>query len=307
MKKQAKQHFAAAMALVLAVVLFCGETASAQLVLNSDSTTQTSLLQPKTTYIAADISFGGILLEDEYLSPLRYGGTNYGLNLTVEAPLTRRLPLMWRLASALDFANTKNPAGSAITTFYRGELQSEVLYRFNLPYGIRLAAGGGLRTTFGARLHSSNVNNPATIDLKADFTASLLAAYMLPVRAFPATVRLYANFGLLGMGHRLGYGQSYYEKHYLDGGLVKAFNFTHPGNTQYSSLVLAFDLPIVNFCTLRVGYRLDADHSRLNQRITSSVLHGGFVGFSFETHWFTGRKALLSPDRRPVLFPDKTF
>lgn len=257
----------------------------------------------RATYFWADAAIGNMSVQDAYLSPLTYKGRSYSAYLGMEVPFTKKLPLLFMPQASFTFAQTINPTYSAAIHFYRVEAQLDAFYRYDLPYNLKLALGAGLRTTFGSKLHSSNVNNPATIDALASLTANFMIAYMVPCTYFPATISFYNSINLLGMGHRVGYGQSYFEKEYLDGGLYKAFHFTHLGNARYFIGNLAVDLPVWNYITLRVGYRFFSDYSLLSKRINYNFHNSFFVGLSFQTLWFTGRKAVLKKELRPALFP----
>lgn len=258
---------------------------------------------PRTTYIAADISLGGTKILNQFLSPLPYGGMAQGLNILIEAPITKHKPLALRLASSLNYSPTLNPARNARLLQVRLVGQAETLYRFALPSNLGFSIGGGLRVLSGYNTLPANVNNQQTADLKIDLLASGQLSYLLPWRAFPTTFRLYGNAGLLGLAHQLGYNQSYFEMYYAGGGFLKTLHATHWGNSLFASLLFSIDLPIVNFCTLRVGYRLEGDRMTLEGRTSSNFLQGAFLGLSFETLWFMGRKAVLSKEHRPALFP----
>lgn len=264
---------------------------------------QQSTLQPRTTYIGLDGSIGGGVVENTYLSPLRYGGTEYGLHLVIEHPITSYRPLLLRLASDLSYLYSLNPAKNAKLERIRFAALCETHYRFDLPYQIKFSLGGGVRALVGGNYLPSNVNNQASGDMKFDIISSMQLAYMLPVRLFPATLRLYTNCRIVGLAHQVGYNQSYFEMYYLGGGFARSLRFTHLGNAAQASLCFSVDMPIANFCTLRLGYRLDWDKMKLQNRISSSVSHGGFLGFSFDTLWFSGREAVQSLNHRPALFP----
>lgn len=256
----------------------------------------------RTTYLAMDLSVGGGVVENSYLTPLRYGGTRYGLHLVVESPLTERHPLFLRLASDLSYLSSVNPSKSALLEQTRYVFQGEAHYIFSLPYSFKLSLGGGLRGLIGGNALPSNVNNTTSFDAKLDLVGSVQLAYMLPLQLFPATFRLYANYGVIGLAHHVGYNQSYFEVDSQDGGLARTLHFTHLGNASQSALLFSIDMPIANCCTLRIGYCLDWDRLYLERRASSVFTQGAFVGFSFDTLWFAGRAAVQSKQHRPVLF-----
>lgn len=255
-----------------------------------------------TTYLAFDFSLGGALLKNEYLSPLRYGGKAFGLNLTAESPIVSNKFLMIRSASEINYLQALNPAGNAMLLRFHMRAQSELHYIFRLPHDIVLSSGGGLRFAGGSNKLPSNTNNMADGELKIDLLGSVQLAYRIPCKKFPGILRLYGNLGILGVAHQVGYNQSYYEVLLGKNGVARSFHFTHWGNALQGELVFAFDMPIANFCTLRAGYRLTGDKLHLENRLRTSTYHSAFIGFSFETNWLTGREAQMGKGNRPVLF-----
>lgn len=257
----------------------------------------------RTTYIALDFGLGGLQLANDYLTPLHYGGKFYGLNSTLEAPITKSKPLFLRLATQLAYGATLNPAHNAMMQSVRFSLQGELHYLFTLPYNIHLSFGGGIRTLFGGNLLPQNVNNIADGDFKLDVLAATQVAYRLPIRCFPMQLRLYGSLGIMGIAHQVGYNESYYEMLYLNGGFARSLHFSHWGNSVHGAILFAIDLPISNFITLRLGYSFDTDWQRLQNRSRRLDAHGAFIGFSFETLWFAGREAQQGDGHRAILYP----
>ncbi len=255
-----------------------------------------------STYQATSLGVGGILLEDEYLTPLRYGGTQWSLRTEQEKPLTAEFPSLLHWESALAYASALNPAHTAKMDFVRGELLAEGLYLWQLPYGIKLAAGPGVRCTIGGRLHSRNGNNPATLDAKGDLTIGTTLAYRLPFEDWAVALRWRNVYGLLGVSNHLGYGQSYYEQEYVQNGVVRAFRLTHPFNQSYFTTRITMDIPLWDICTLHLGYQYSFDRSSLQNRIRSVQGHIGFIGFSAERLSFWGRKSSRSNAHQTLLF-----
>lgn len=257
---------------------------------------------PRTTHIAVDGWLGGALLHDAYLSPMKYGGEAFGFNLTIESPLNQKVPLFLRTSMNTDLAKVYNPAKSMMMQLYRMEGTADFLYRFRIREDLSFALGVGTKVYGGVRLHSSNVNNIANKDFYANMGVAALLAYRLPLRKFPAVIRLYSSYSSFGVGYRVGYAQSFYEKEIIDKGFAKALHFTHPGNVFYSTHLLSVDMPILNIITMRVGYRLLLDWSNMQQRVNDIFINSVFIGFSWESLWFNGRKGLISDRRSPVLF-----
>ncbi|MDO4721940.1 hypothetical protein [Porphyromonas circumdentaria] len=265
-------------------------------------TTYAQNLPLTSTYNATSLGIGGVILSDEYLTPLRYGGTIYNLRTEQEKSLTCSFPSLLHLDASISYASTLNPAYTAKMDFVRGELQAEGLYIWALPYGIKLAAGPGLRLTLGGRLHSRNGNNPGTLDAKSDLTIGAILAYRLPFEQWPIAIRLHTSYGVLGLSNHLEYGASYYEQEFVRNGIIRAFHLTHPFNQNYLSTRFSLDIPLWEICTLHLGYQWSFDRSSLKHRIRSMQGHIGFIGFSIERLSFWGRRAMHSDTHKTLLF-----
>lgn len=258
---------------------------------------------PRSTYTAVTVGMGGMYNQDQYLSPLPYGGKSYSISVHSEVPVGR-VPSAWMLMldGTFDYAFTLNPAGNAGMTYYRGEFHPQAMYRWQLPRGLNLLAGPGIRIGGGGRLHSRNGNNPATLDAKGDLTATVLLAYRIPSETWPVSIRVWTSYGLLGLSSSIGYGQSYYEQQFLAGGALKSLAFTAPHNASYSTTQARIDIPLWNVCTLQLGYRLQYDQLFLNGLVWQHTQHVGLIGFSFESLYFLGRRATTSGLHQSALF-----
>lgn len=255
-----------------------------------------------TTYLSFKGGVGGALITDEWLSPLRYGGTSYSLTGEGEFPLMKDSPWMLRLATDLQYAHVLNPAGNASIDYFRTELIPEVMYRLFLPHGFSLAVGPGICISGGTRSHSRNGNNPISVDAKANLTAAVLVGWRVPSYKWPIAFRLYANINTIGVGNKIGYAESYFEQEFVDKGFIHSALFMHWGNQLQSILAFTVDVPLWNVLTLQLGYKMNADIARISDRKRSGITHMGMVGISFETLWFRGRRAASSDKAAPYLF-----
>lgn len=255
-----------------------------------------------SSYRAISVGIGGAILSDEYLTPLRYGGSIYGLRWEEEKALKLSLPILLHSDASFAYATVLNPAYTAKMDFIRGEFQTEGLYLWQLPYGVKFATGPGVRLTMGGRLHSRNGNNPATLDAKADLTIGTTIAYRLPFETWPIAFRWRVTYGLIGLSNHLAYGESYYEREFIRNGVARSFLFTHPFNQNYFATRMTIDIPLWNLCTLHVGYQWSYDKSSLKRRIRSAESHMAFIGFSLEQLTFKGRKAMRNETHRTLLF-----
>lgn len=255
---------------------------------------------------------GGSITRDTYLSPLRYGG--WTLNLLGEKTFPLKVSdsrWMIRTGHELDFALMDNPANNAhfYSLLYNGS--ATALYRLGAKHlrvawmdNLRLAFGPGLEIGLGGIYSTRNGNNPATLKLYTNAIAQASIGYYVPSEAFPLYFRLLSQINLFGIAYGNGFGESYYENFLLNNGIAGSLHFTYPGKfTRFTTLITA-DIPIRNFCTLRVGYRYSHLGSSLNALDTRIHSHTAFIGFVTEFYRFRGRKAMNTGRRTSLYYHD---
>lgn len=271
-----------------------------------------SNLKMRTHYIG----MGGLVLQDSYLSPLRYGG--YSLSYLSESsrlshsPLAHRseslgadlaptsltkrpdLPLddkwLHHSTSALDYGYTLNPARNGSIRRLNLRLDRGLMYRLAQGSLGRLYAGLGITAGAGTLYSSRNGNNPATAQVDLSLVARLAYSYQLPWQALPARLRLSAYSDILGTAFAQDFGENYYELYERSGSYASSFRLTHLGNSSAHRFIGAIDLPLWDSTTLSIAYRLQTHQRTLNHthhRLTSHTL---FVGITSYVRSFRGRK-----------------
>lgn len=250
------------------------------------------------TTVAATV--GGIVLQDEYLSSLRYGGMVYGVELTEELPLFPQWMLF--LEGSFQRANTYNPARTALNAFMRGHTSVAGLYRWVLPHHFSIATGPSLMISGRYISNSRNTNNIISVGAGLDAGVAFMLGYRVPSPKWPLSIRMKGALALLGLTHHIGYAESYYEQAFHQEGIARSLRITHPLNNRRSHLRLGVEVPLWHVCTLQVGYRWDWEHSTYGQRRRSLLLQQATLGFSWDFLRFTGRKGALSSLERETFF-----
>lgn len=253
-------------------------------------------------------SLGGIIQRDSYLSPLRYGGTqlgfvsqsaSYGYRRQRRGGLSQLLARPERSVDprwtdhsllSLGLSQSTNPAGNG--RMWGLQLSYDRSYLRRLVEGRygRLALGPALVGRGGARYSSRNGNNPVSIEASLGLGLSALYSYRLPSLRFPARLRLYGELDLVSLSFSQEYGESYYELYYYSSWQRRLY-LRGPGPALRSQLVAGIDLPLLDWMTLSLGYRLDLQRLRVNALERSSLSQGLLVGVSTQLLPLSGRRA----------------
>lgn len=261
------------------------------------------------------LGVGGVILQDRYLSPLRYGGYNlsylteglrYGYRRDSLERQAHLLPSWWPTASrvadprwlhhsvvAIDYSQTVNPASNASIRRLQLRLERSLMYRLGAGLWGRLYAGAGVTAGAGTLYSSRNGNNPATGKVDLSLTANLHYGYQLPWRHFPARIRLSSRIDLLGTAFAQEFGENYYELYKREQSeLFERFRLIHLGNMQSQQLRLSVDLPIWDYGQLSMGYRTQIRQWTLNQIYNSHIDHTFYLGVTTYIKPMSGRKLI---------------
>lgn len=236
----------------------------------ADSSSNHYNIQIKTQ----SLGLGGLVLKDEYLSPLNYGGlslvytqetSRLGYSYPQGDNLIRKLvavpqrePNRTKLKQrdfVFSLGRTYNPAGNAAIYRLQGRLSGSSQYRVIDQEWGRLYMGPGYTIGLGGLYSSRNGNNPATMKFDCSLSLALNYSYRLPWRKFPAIVRASSRTDLLGLQWEQQFGESYYELYYLSKDIAKRFSFAHIGRAWGQELKLSLDIPIWDKVIYTLSYR----------------------------------------------------
>lgn len=260
---------------------------------------------PKARYYnirmkTSSLGIGGIVLKDEYLSPLNYGG--FSLQYSQESnqlrytysrpaqhivePLIGNIPReanphwLGQRHFVISLGQTKNPAGNGSISRLQARLSGSRQYRlWDKPWG-RVYIGPGYTVGAGGLYSSRNGNNPATLKLDASLGLACSYSYRLPWQAFPALFRLSLRTDLVGLNWGQQFGESYYELYYVSEALAKRFAFAHLGNSLGQEVRLDVSLPLFDRMIYNIGYRYQHKSWRINQIYNSFNEHSIQVGIT---------------------------
>lgn len=265
------------------------------------------------------VGLGGVILQDSYLSPLRYGGYSMGYlsesSRLAYSPFRQRaieqgdahsrllsddtpphgelLRWMHHSTSAIDYGYTLNPASNASIRRLHLRLDRAVMRRMAEGSWGRLYAGLGATFGVGTLYHSRNGNNPATAQVDAALVARLAYSIQLPWRACPVRMRLSSYTDLIGAAFAPDFGENYYELSESEHGYSQSISLTTINNTLHQRFLVAMDIPIWDRFTLSAAYRWQTHHRTLNHTYSQLSGHTLYFGITSYLRSFKGRKFIF--------------
>lgn len=260
----------------------------------------------------SSLGVGGLVLKDEYLSPLNYGGISIlysqetsqlrykypSQGFSLLKPLIgngeRSTSRSWLGQRHFVFAlgHTSNPAQNANISRLELRLSGSRQYRLSEGRWGSVSLGPGYTLGGGGLYSSRNGNNPATLKLDGGLTLALSYAYRLPWRSFPALIRLSSRTDLVGLRWEQQYGESYYELYYLSEALGKRLALTHLGNSLGQELRINIDIPLFDRYVYSVLYRYQHKSWDINQLYNKLNEHSISLGITRYFRPLGGRRWL---------------
>ncbi len=248
----------------------------------------------------SSLGVGGLVLKDEYLSPLNYGG--FSVQYSQESTQLRykssvqgvsiwshlfgnvdRTPSSSWIGQrhfVVSLSQTKNPAQNGSISRLEARLSGSRQYALLRAASGVFYLGPGYTVSSGGMYSSRNGNNPATFKLEGLLTLAMSYAYRLPIRSCPILLRLSSRTDLLGLRWEQQFGESYYELYYLSDALTKRLSFAHLGNSFGQELRLNVDIPILDRLICSLGYRYQHKSWQINHLYNKVNEHSVNLGFT---------------------------
>lgn len=243
--------------------------------INTDSVAP---IRPVLSAYTAEVGISNVV--DTYLSPLKYKGWQASFNYE-RMQAMKFNPEKWvmRLAVGVDVDRNINQAGNALMWNAGLDLSWGMMYRWQLPVRITLAAGGSTGLNLGCLYSARNGNNPASA--KATWTVNMtgIVAWNIKIGSLPITLRYQPTLPLTGVFFAPDYGQLYYEIY-----LGNTSNLVHMawwGSYFAMENLLSIDLHLSSNC-LRIGYRNNILSTQINDVISRMSTHSIALGLAGE-------------------------
>ena len=219
------------------------------------------------------LGFGGIRVQDTYLSPLKYSGWQLSMFWMTE----RESGFLCQVQGQFSKTNAVGTVMSKPRMLGGGvSVDAGWHYRWRPTENLRLTLGalGGLYA--GVLYNENNTNNPANAHANIRFSATVGARYSFPLWGRTWRVDYKADVPVIGVLFSPEYGQSYYEmSEYGMSGCFKPLWF---GNGLNLRQQLSLDIPFKNFY-LRVAYANDIRQQSVNDLKWHDWGHTGMIGF----------------------------
>ncbi len=282
----------------LALLLGLGQLQAQDKPLKVDGTKHHYAVKMKSSYIG----LGGLLIKDEYLSPLNYGGTSISFmsesnrfaylpkrkSALENFPFFSALPFSFEINPkflsqnlySFDLGSSQNPAGNGAMYMFAFRWDRSLMYRLMKNKFWQAHLGLGVKADFSMLYNTRNGNNPVNLDTSLALTAHLHYAYRLPWRFCPMLFRLSSTTDLLGFRHAMDYGESYYHAYGESFNLGKHLAFASLGNQFVEQLRLSLDLPILNRYILTLAYRARLNNFDYNSRQRNYLNNSFLLGIT---------------------------
>lgn len=266
---------------------------------------------PQPRLQASYLGLGGVVIKDDYLSPMSYGGFNLGLSresLRKRYPRHGVLGQLWgrkspkgetegttwlshRLTS-VDLSLTENPARNASIYRIQARWDYARLYRLVSSDWGTLRIGPGYTLGVGGLYSSRNGNNPITFKADASLGLSVHYTHRLRLMDFPIGLKAQLRADLVGLQWSQHFGESYYEMLFLRQTVMQRLQLVHLANQQSFQLRLGVDLPLFRGADLSLLYRMQYRNWRVNDLPNRQVDHGMYVGLVRYIHGVSGSRRL---------------
>ncbi len=268
--------------LALLAVALAGVTASAQ-----DDASPDPIRPVVSAYM---FNIGGAKLVNTYLTPIKYSGVDFGFAYE-RMQAMKFNPERWvmRLEASIDMNKTENPVRNADMWRLVGDVSWGMTYRWRLPYGITVAAGGSSGLDLGCMYNPRNGNNPVAVEAAWTVNASGYATWQTKVWNLPVTLKYQTAIPVAGVFFSPDYGELFYEI-YL-GNHNGLAHFAWWGSYFRMDNLLTADIHF-GATALRIGFRNDILSTKVNNIVTRAVTYSAVIGVAGE--WMS-----LNPYKRP--------
>ena len=242
-------------------------------------------------------NIGGAKLVNTYLTPIKYSGIDFGF--AYERMQAMKFdPDRWvmRLTASVDMNKTENPVRNADMWRLVGDVSWGMTYRWRLPFGIVVAAGGSTGIDLGCMYNPRNGNNPVAVEAAWTVNATGYATWQTKVGRIPVTLKYQPTVPVAGVFFSPDYGELFYEI-YL-GNHSGLAHFAWWGSYFRMDNLLTADLHF-GATALRLGFRSDLLSTKVNNIVTRAVTYSAVVGVAGE--WMSlNPKKRLDPKARII-------
>lgn len=235
----------------------------------------------------------------QYLAPVNYAGTQYGLS----GSWNKALPFspqraMMSFDTEVTFAPSMlNPRRTASMFGMNVNFSWSMLAYWNLPYNLAVGVGGGPELEAGGLALMKNSNNPAAPNLAFGIGVDAFLSWRYKIGKLPFTISYRMQMPLLGAFYMNGYGETYYE--IWLGNREGLVNFGYPASRTKIDSHIALKLDFGK-TAMEIGYRFEFNRAHANNltyRFYSNAFTIGVIpgGLGLKTGKNEIRPGIINP------------
>lgn len=223
------------------------------------------------------VRYGGMWMQDQYLSPLLYSGQQVGLSNEWWQGFKKESAKNWEHVGKMDVGVAWMYNETYTNVIYSLGLQGGwgACYNWSFAdYGLRVKLGPYMDVDLMGKLHGVSVNKPYSMDISLNMCALGGFSWAFKAKKTSYRLRYMAQVNVLGMDYLPDYWQSYYE---MGEGVLGNVRCAGLWNHRHLQHELAFDMQFKR-STWRVGieheYLEYGDKKMMFSRETVSAVVG---------------------------------
>ena len=198
------------------------------------------------------VRYGGMWMQDQYLSPLLYSGQHVGLSNEWWQEFRCDSTKKWEHVGKMDVGFGWMYNETYTNVIYSLGLQGGwgACYNWSFAdYGLRVKLGPYMDVDLMGKLHGVSVNKPYSMDLSVNLCAMGGLEWAFRAKKTSYRLRYLVQANMIGMDYLPDYWQSYYE---MGEGVLGDFRCAGMWNHRHLKHELTFDMQLKR-STWRVG------------------------------------------------------
>lgn len=241
-----------------------------------DNGSDGNVARPVKSIFTADV--GTVAMQDTYLSPITYKGTNLRLGYQHMQALGHD-PERWvrSLDVGMEYDNVHNIAGNNTMHGLYIDARWALMRRWRdvIVPGLQLMGGGAAMMHGGVIYNPRNSNNICSVKVHAGIGIAGCAAYPVKIGKLPVTLCYQMSAPVIGAFYSPDYDESYYEIYV--GNHSGLAHVAWPGSRLEINNLVSADLHLGS-TILRLGYRHHGMSSGINNLTTRHSSHALVIG-----------------------------
>ena len=199
-----------------------------------------------------NISYGGIWLQDQYLSPLLYSGQQIGIQREWWSYFPKQDNWYWQHVGKIHLSVGMAYSELMNNLVYSGGVQGgwgALHFWYIGQTGVNIFIGPFMNVDFMAKSHAVQVNKPYSMDIGMDACVMGGINWAFKIKETSFRLRYLSQANIIGVDYLPDYWQSYYEQ---TEGVLGQFRCSGMWNRRHLQHELTFDIQLKR-STWRIG------------------------------------------------------